>query len=84
MVWAIITWLIYAVVLHTRLLAGWRGKRAAILSIIGFITILIAFFGIKLIKKVFMSSYDILIVGLNHKTADVDIRERLAFNGQKT
>ena len=50
-VWAIITWLIYAVVLHTRLLAGWRGKRAAILSIIGFITILIAFFGIKLIKK---------------------------------
>ena len=26
---------------------------------------------------------NILIVGLNHKTADVDIRERLAFNGQK-
>lgn len=50
-VWAIITWLTYAVVLHTRLLAGWRGKRAAILSIIGFITILIAFFGLKLIKK---------------------------------
>ncbi len=48
---AIITWLIYAIVLHTRLLAGWRGKRAAILSIIGFITILIAFFGIKLLKK---------------------------------
>jgi len=49
--WAIVTWLTYAVVLHTRLLAGWRGKRSAILSIIGFITILIAFFGIKLIKK---------------------------------
>jgi len=26
---------------------------------------------------------NILIVGLNHKTADVDIREKLAFNGQK-
>lgn len=26
---------------------------------------------------------NIFIVGLNHKTADVDIRERLAFNGQK-
>ena len=26
---------------------------------------------------------NILVVGLNHKTADVDIRERLTFNGQK-
>lgn len=26
---------------------------------------------------------NILVVGLNHKTADVDIREKLAFNGQK-
>lgn len=50
-VWALITWLIYAIVLHTRLISGWRGKRAAILSIIGFLTILIAFFGIKLLGK---------------------------------
>ncbi|TAL25993.1 MAG: c-type cytochrome biogenesis protein CcsB [Nitrospirae bacterium] len=50
-VWALITWLIYAIVLHARLISGWRGKRAAILSIIGFLTILIAFFGIKLLGK---------------------------------
>ncbi len=50
-VWALITWLIYAIVLHARLMAGWRGKRAAILSIIGFLTILIAFAGIKLLRK---------------------------------
>lgn len=50
-VWSLITWLIYAIVLHARLMAGWRGKRAAILSIIGFLTILIAFFGIKLLGK---------------------------------
>lgn len=50
-VWSLSTWLIYAVVLHARLLAGWRGKRAAILSIIGFLTIFIAFFGVKLMKK---------------------------------
>jgi cytochrome c-type biogenesis protein CcsB len=49
--WSLITWLIYAIVLHARLVAGWRGKRAAILSIIGFMTIIIAFFGIKLIGK---------------------------------
>lgn len=49
--WSLITWLIYAIVLHARLVAGWRGRRAAILSIIGFLTIIIAFFGIKLIGK---------------------------------
>ncbi|MBM4136224.1 MAG: c-type cytochrome biogenesis protein CcsB [Nitrospira sp.] len=50
-VWSLITWFIYAIVLHARLVAGWRGKRAALLSIIGFLTILIAFFGIKLLRK---------------------------------
>ncbi len=50
-VWSLITWLIYAIVLHTRLIAGWRGRKAAILSVIGFLTILIAFFGIKLLRK---------------------------------
>lgn len=50
-VWSLITWFIYAIVLHARLAAGWRGRRAALLSIIGFLTILIAFFGIKLLGK---------------------------------
>ncbi len=49
--WSLITWLIYAIVLHARLVAGWRGKRAALLSMVGFLTIIIAFFGIKLLKK---------------------------------
>ncbi len=49
--WALITWFIYAIILHARLVAGWRGKRAALLSIIGFLTIIIAFFGIKLLRK---------------------------------
>jgi cytochrome c-type biogenesis protein CcsB len=50
-VWSLITWFIYAIVLHARLAAGWRGRRAALLSIIGFLTILAAFFGIKLLGK---------------------------------
>lgn len=49
--WALVTWLIYAIILHSRLLAGWRGRRAAILSIVGFASILVAFFGIKLLQK---------------------------------
>jgi cytochrome c-type biogenesis protein CcsB len=50
-VWALTTWFIYAIVIHTRLVVGWRGRRAAVLSIIGFLTIIIAFFGIKLLQK---------------------------------
>jgi len=50
-VWSLLTWLIYALILHARLLAGWRGRRAAALSILGFLTILVAFFGIKLLQK---------------------------------
>lgn len=49
--WSLITWFIYAIILHARLVAGWRGRRAAVLSIIGFLTIIIAFFGIKLLQK---------------------------------
>src|SRR4030042_5833570 len=48
--WSLVTWFIYAIILHARLVAGWRGKRAALLSMIGFLTILIAFFGIKLLR----------------------------------
>jgi len=50
-VWSLITWFIYALVLHVRLTKGWRGKRAAILSIIGFCAVLFTFFGVNLLHK---------------------------------
>jgi ABC-type transport system involved in cytochrome c biogenesis permease subunit len=50
-VWSLITWFIYALVLHVRLTQGWRGKRAAILSIIGFCAVLFTFFGVNLLLK---------------------------------
>ncbi|UCD35400.1 MAG: c-type cytochrome biogenesis protein CcsB [Nitrospiraceae bacterium] len=50
-VWSLITWLIYALVIHLRLTIGWRGRKAAILSIIGFALIVFAFFGVSLILK---------------------------------
>ncbi|MEW6674888.1 MAG: c-type cytochrome biogenesis protein CcsB [Nitrospirota bacterium] len=49
--WSLITWFIYALVLHARLTAGWRGKRAAILSIIGFAAVIFTFFGVNLLLK---------------------------------
>jgi len=50
-VWSLITWFIYALVLHVRLTAGWRGRRAAILSIAGFCAVLFTFFGVNLLLK---------------------------------
>ncbi|MDA8170166.1 MAG: c-type cytochrome biogenesis protein CcsB [Nitrospiraceae bacterium] len=50
-VWSIVTWLIFGIVLHARLLAGWRGRRAAFLSILGFLTIIVAFAGLALLQK---------------------------------
>lgn len=35
-IWSSITWVFYAALLHGRLAEGWRGRKAAILSIIGF------------------------------------------------
>ncbi|MGO9613451.1 MAG: c-type cytochrome biogenesis protein CcsB [Dissulfurispiraceae bacterium] len=50
-VWSLITWFIYALVLHIRMTVGWRGKRAAILSIIGFLLVLFTFFGVNIFLK---------------------------------
>jgi cytochrome c-type biogenesis protein CcsB len=50
-VWSLITWMIYALVLHLRLSVGWRGKKAAILSIVGFMVVLFTFFGVTLLLK---------------------------------
>jgi cytochrome c-type biogenesis protein CcsB len=46
---ALITWLIYAALIHGRLATGWRGRRAAIMAIIGFFSILFTFMGVAFI-----------------------------------
>ena len=49
---SVVTWLIYAVLLHERLAVGWRGRRAAIMAIIGFSVILVTFVGTSVILEV--------------------------------
>jgi cytochrome c-type biogenesis protein CcsB len=44
--WAAITWLVYALYLHTRITRGWRGRRAAWFAIIGFAVVIFTFFGV--------------------------------------
>ena len=49
--WALITWLIFAIYLHSRLLKGWQGKKAAILGSIGFFVIWICYLGVNFLGK---------------------------------
>jgi cytochrome c-type biogenesis protein CcsB len=46
-VWAFITWVIYAAYLHARATAGWKGKLAATIALIGFASLLFNFVGIN-------------------------------------
>ena len=45
--WALITWLVYALYLHTRFMKGFKGKRAAWLSVLGFAAVIFTFFGVS-------------------------------------
>jgi ABC-type transport system involved in cytochrome c biogenesis permease subunit len=42
---ALVTWLVYAGFLHARIVAGWRGTRAAVMLILGFAAVMFAYFG---------------------------------------
>lgn len=45
--WSLITWFIYAIYLHLRIVAKWKGRSSAIVSIIGFAAVLFTFFGVN-------------------------------------
>ena len=45
--WSLITWFVYAVLIHARLMRGWRGRRIAWLSLIGFAAMLFTYFGVN-------------------------------------
>ena len=49
--WALITWLIFAVYLHSRLLKGWQGIKAASLGSCGFFVIWICYLGVNFLGK---------------------------------
>ena len=46
-VWAFITWVVYAAYLHARATAGWKGRAAAIVALIGLATLWFNFVGIN-------------------------------------
>ncbi len=46
--WAVVTWLFYFVVLLGRLTIGWRAKRAAYLTVVGFACVILTLVGVLL------------------------------------
>jgi cytochrome c-type biogenesis protein CcsB len=49
--WALITWLVFAAYLHSRITKGWQGRRPAILAAIGFVVVWVCYLGVNLLGK---------------------------------
>jgi cytochrome c-type biogenesis protein CcsB len=46
--WSLITWIVYAILIHNRLTIGWRGRKTAYMMIAGFVSVLVTFIGVNL------------------------------------
>jgi cytochrome c-type biogenesis protein CcsB len=46
--WSFITWVIFAGYLHARATAGWRGRKAAVIALVGFVSLLITYYAVNL------------------------------------
>ena len=46
--WAFITWIIYAGYLHARATAGWKGRKAGWIAVIGLAAFVFNYFGVNL------------------------------------
>jgi len=56
-VWAFITFVVYAAYLHARATAGWRGRNAALLALLGLATLWFNFIGINFFSSTSQHSY---------------------------
>jgi cytochrome c-type biogenesis protein CcsB len=45
--WSLITWFVFALYLHTRIVMGWKGGRSAFINILGFLAALFTYFGVN-------------------------------------
>ena len=49
--WAFITWLVYAIYLHTRITKKWLGKKPALIASIGFLVVWVCYLGVNLLSQ---------------------------------
>lgn len=45
--WSLITWFVFALYLHSRIVWRWKGFRSAVVAIIGFLTAMFTYFGVN-------------------------------------
>lgn len=45
--WAFITWIVYTIYLHTRIVMGWRGRLSATCCVLGFACVMITWLGVS-------------------------------------
>jgi ABC-type transport system involved in cytochrome c biogenesis permease subunit len=46
-VWSLITWFVFALYLHARIVMGWKGRRTAVIAVLGFLAALFTYFGVN-------------------------------------
>ena len=46
--WSFVTWVIYAGYLHARSTSGWKGRPAAVIALVGFVSLLITYYAVNL------------------------------------
>ena len=49
--WALLTWLVFAIYLHTRFTKGWEGFKPALIAAFGFIVVWVCYLGVNLLGK---------------------------------
>jgi cytochrome c-type biogenesis protein CcsB len=49
--WALITWLVFAAYLHSRITRGWQGRKPALLAAGGFLVVWVCYLGVNLLGK---------------------------------
>lgn len=47
--WSLISWFAYAFYLHSRLMRGWRGRKTAIVAVVGFVMVIFTYLGVNLL-----------------------------------
>lgn len=48
-IWAFVTWIVFGATLNFRVVGNWRGRKSAWLIVVGFVSILITFFGVNIL-----------------------------------
>ncbi|MDH4163217.1 MAG: c-type cytochrome biogenesis protein CcsB [Nitrospirota bacterium] len=47
--WSLITWFVYSIYLHARYVRGWKGTQMAVISSIGFLSVIFTYLGVNLV-----------------------------------